>query len=112
MPASGTQSTYAKVADSGGVDFALASAAVSVTTNGSNISGAKVYLGGVANTPHRASSAESYLVGQSLPLSAGAISQAAQNAVSGATPMTLGTGNAFKVQLAVAAVKNALASLT
>jgi len=111
-PASGTQSAFYKVADRGGIDFALASAAVVVTTNGSTVSGAKVYLGGVANTPHQAKSAESALVGQALPLSDSAIASAAQSAVSGATPLTLGVGNAYKVQLAVGAVKKALAMLS
>ena len=111
-PASGTQSAFYKVADRGGIDFALASAAVVVTTNGSAISGAKVFLGGVANKPHHATSVESALVGQSLPLSSGAIASAAQNATSGATPLTLGTGNGFKTQLVVGAVKKALSSLS
>ena len=111
-PASGTQSAYFKLADRGGIDFALASAAVVVTTNGSTISGAKVYLGGVANTPHRAPSAESALVNQTLPLSTSVIAQAATNAVSGSNPLTWGTGNGFKVQEAMAAVKKALANLT
>ncbi len=112
MPASGTQSTFYKLADRGGIDFALASAAVAVTTNGSSISSAKVVLGGVANKPLRAHSAESSLVGQTLPLSASAIAQAAQNAVAGATPLTTGIGNSFKLQQVVATVTKALTNLS
>jgi len=111
-PPSGSQSTFYKLADRGGIDFALASAAISVTTSGSTISGATVVLGGVGNKPIRAHSAESALVGQGLPLSSGAIATAAQNATSGATPLTIGTGNGFKLQLVVGAVKKALANLT
>jgi xanthine dehydrogenase YagS FAD-binding subunit len=112
MPASGTQSSFYKLADRGGIDFALASAAIVVTTSGTTVSGARVVLGGVANKPLRAPSAESALVGQSLPLSTSAIAQVAQKAVAGATPLTTGIGNGFKVQQVVGAVKKALANLT
>jgi xanthine dehydrogenase YagS FAD-binding subunit len=111
-PPSGTQSTFYKLADRGGIDFALASVAVVVTTNGSTISSATVALGGVANKPLRARSAESALVGETLPLSSSAIAKAAQNAVSGATPLTSGIGNGFKVQQVIGAVTNALGDLT
>jgi xanthine dehydrogenase YagS FAD-binding subunit len=109
-PASGTQSTYYKVADRGGIDFALASAAVSAIFNGGTISNARVVLGGVATKPLRVPAVEQYLNGKQL--SADVISQAAQTAVAGATPLTLGTGNAFRVQLAIGAVKKALTSLS
>jgi xanthine dehydrogenase YagS FAD-binding subunit len=111
-PASGTMSACYKVADRGGIDFALASASVVIVPNGNTVSGAKVVLGGVATTPHRAHSAESYLNGQTLHLSSTVIAQAATDAVSGNTPLTIGTGNACKVQLAQAGVKRALASLS
>ena len=109
-PATGTESTYYKVADRGGIDFALASAAVSATFNGSTISNARVVLGGVAVRPWRVPSVEQYLAGKQL--SADVISQAADMALAGATPLTFGTGNAFKVQLAKGAVKKALTSLS
>ena len=76
-------------------------------------------MGHVATKPIRASSAESYLAGKTLPLSEDVIAQAAKNALSGATPLThqsvgangLGQGNAFRVFIAQGVVKNALRAL-
>jgi xanthine dehydrogenase YagS FAD-binding subunit len=111
-PPSGTLSAFYKLADRGGIDFALASAAVVLRPSGSKVSSAKVVLGGVANKPIRAHSAESYLVGQTLPLSTAVISEASTKAVSGATALTTGTGNGFKLQEATTAVNKALTSLS
>lgn len=108
-PASGTKSAYHKVRDRGSVDFALASAAVSATFNGSNVSKVSIVLGGVATTPHRASSAESYLVGNQLTESV--ITNAAQKALANAAPLTTGTTNNFRVYLAQGAVKQALRAI-
>ena len=107
--ASGSKSAYHKVRERGSVDFALASAAVRVTFSGSNVSSASIVLGGVATTPHRATSAESYLIGN--PLTESVISSAAQKAVADATPLTSGTGNQFRVYLAQGAVKQALRAI-
>ena len=118
-PPAGTKSTYFRMADRTAIDFPLASAAVVAEFNGSTISSASVVLGHVATTPIRARSAESYLVGKTLPLSEGDIAQAAKNALSGATPMThasvaaagAGQGNKFRVYIAEGVVTNALRSL-
>ncbi len=107
-PAANTQSVYYKVRDRGTWDFALASAAITATFNGSTVSSARVVLGGVDVKPHRAPSAESYLAGKQL--TEDVISDAANMALSGATPLTYGTGNAFRVDLAKGAVKKALRS--
>jgi xanthine dehydrogenase YagS FAD-binding subunit len=109
-PASGTQSAFFKVSDRHAIDFALASAAVSAVFNGSTISSARVVLGGVATKPLRVTAAESYLAGQQLTETV--ISNAATKALAGATPLTTGTGNAFRVYLAQGAVAKALRSLT
>jgi len=121
-PTSGTLSSFFRMTDRGAVDFPLASAAVVVTTNGSTISGARVVLGHVATKPLRAHSAESYLNGQTLPLSDSALTQAAENALSAATPLThvstsaagpsAGQGNGFRVYIAQGVVKNALRALS
>ena len=120
-PASGTLSTFFRMTDRGAVDFPFASAAVVAETNGSTISSARVVLGHVVTKPLRAHSAESYLAGKSLPLSEAVITQAAQNALSGATPLThpstsaagpsFGQGNGFRVFIAQGVVKNALRAL-
>lgn len=109
-PASATKSAYHKVRDRGSVDFALASAAVSVTFNGSSVSKASIVLGGVATTPRRATSAESYLVGNQLTDET-VLSNAAQKALADATPLTTGTTNNFRVYLAQGAVKQALRAI-
>jgi xanthine dehydrogenase YagS FAD-binding subunit len=109
-PSSGTMSSFYKIRERGTWDFALASAAVRVTMSGSTISDASVVLGGVNVVPYRASAAESYLVGKSL--SESVYSGAAAAAVQDATPLTFGTGNAFRVELAKGAVINALRSLS
>jgi len=110
MPASGSMSAFFKVSERGSYDFAMASCAVSATISGGTLSNTRVVLGGVAEKPLRASGAESYLNGQQL--SDSVIAQAATNALSGATPLTNGTGNQFRVFLAQGAVKGALRALT
>lgn len=107
---SGQKSTYYKVRDRGTWDFAMASAAVALNMSGSKVSDARVVLGGVDVVPHRAASAESYLNGKAL--SEDVFTQAATNALSSATPLTYGTGNAFRVQLAMGAVKKALRAIS
>jgi xanthine dehydrogenase YagS FAD-binding subunit len=119
-PASGTVSSFFRMTDRGAVDFPLASAAVVANTSGSTISSSKVVLGHVANKPIRSSSAESAINGQSLPLSESVIAQAAQNALSGATPLTHpatsaagpGQGNGFRVYIAKGVLTNALRALS
>jgi xanthine dehydrogenase YagS FAD-binding subunit len=107
---SGTVSAFYKARDRGTWDFALASAAVVLRMSGSTISSASVVLGGVDVKPHRASAAESYLTGQTLTESV--IENAAQKAVSDATPLTTGIGNSYRVTIANGAVRKALRSLT
>jgi xanthine dehydrogenase YagS FAD-binding subunit len=109
-PAAGSRSAFFKAADRTAIDFALASCAVSATFSGSTVSNAKVVLGAVAGKPLRASSAESYLSGKQL--TEDVIAQAATNALSGATPLSYGTGNQFRVYIAEGVVKKALRSLS
>ncbi len=105
-PASGTKSSFAKMRDRGTWDFALASAAVVVNTSGGSVSNAKVVLGGVDVIPHRAHGAENALNGKQL--SESNIQGAASAAVADANPLNYGTGNAYRVELAKAAVMQAL----
>jgi xanthine dehydrogenase YagS FAD-binding subunit len=106
---SSQKSTYYKARDRGTWDFALASAAVALDFSGSTVRNARVVLGGVDVVPRRATSAESYLNGKTL--SESVYAQAADNALSNATPLTYGTGNAFRVEIAKGAVKKALRAL-
>jgi len=107
---SGQVSTYYKVRDRGTWDFALASAAIAVTKSGSTASNARVVLGGVDVIPHRSPAAESAINGQQL--SEATFAAAGTAAVKSATPLTYGTGNAYRVQLANGAVRKALRAIS
>jgi len=117
VPAAGTKSAFFRVAERDAIDFPFADAAVSATFNGSNVATVSLVLGHVGTKPIRASAAQSYLVGKSL--TEDVIAAAADQALSGATPLThpsvgahgeqQGTpGNAFRVYVAKGAVINAL----
>ncbi|MEM0506731.1 MAG: FAD binding domain-containing protein [Thermosphaera sp.] len=108
-PRPGTKSAFYKIADRGSIDFALASAAVVVRTEGSEIADASIVLGAVDVKPRRARAAEEYLRGRTL--NEETIKKAAEEAVKDATPLTFGTGNAFRVELAKAAVVRALRAI-
>ena len=106
IPASslGARSAFVKWAPRKTIDFARASAAVFVDAR--PIGTARVALGGVAPTPHRALDTESFLAGKQL--SADTIRQAAELAVNGARPLA---SNDYKVQLVQGLVRQALATL-
>ena len=117
VPAAGTKSAFFRVTDRDAIDFPFASVALAATFSGANVATMNMVLGHVATKPLRATGAQSYLVGKSL--TEDVISGAADQALSGATPLThpsvgahgvqQGTpGNAFRVYIAKGAVINAL----
>ncbi len=108
-PSLGTRSAYYKVRPRETWDFGLASAAVAAKFDGNTISHARIVLGSVDVKPHRAISAEQLLVGRQL--TEDNIAQTAEKALEEATPLTFGTGNAFRIELAKGAVKKALRRL-
>jgi xanthine dehydrogenase YagS FAD-binding subunit len=101
------RSTYLKFKERESLDFALASvaAAVELAPN-RTVRQARVVLGGVAPVPWRAPKAESYLAGKAL--SAAVLAEAARLALDGAEPLEK---NAYKVPLAQALVRRALAKV-
>lgn len=107
VPAAGGRSTYLKAMDRQTWAFALVGAAVRVRQAGGPISEARVVLSGVANTPRRAPAAEAVLVGQ-VPDDA-LLDAAADAALAGAQPLAK---NGYKLQLARALVRRALAAVT
>ena len=109
-PSPGTRGAYYKIRDRGTWDFALASTAAVAVFSGNTVTKARLVLGGVDVVPHRATDAEHFIVGKEL--SEDNIAQAAETALKGATPLTFGTGNAFRVDLAKGAVKKALRMLS
>lgn len=107
IPASalGQPSVFIKAAPRKSIDFARGAVAV-LLTGSPVIASARIALGGVAPTPHRATDAESYLAGKRL--SADTIAQAAKLAANGAQPLA---SNEYKVQLVQGLVRSALTRL-
>lgn len=101
----GQPSLFIKAAPRKSIDFARGSVAV-LLVGSPLIQSARISLGGVAPTPHRATEAESYLAGKRL--SADVISQAGQRAANGAQPLA---SNDYKVQLVQGLVRSALTRL-
>ena len=102
-PEEAARSIYVKRTERGAWDFALVSAAVSLTLEGEIVQKARVALGGVAPIPWRAHAVEEQLVGQ--PLSAEVIEQAAEAAVREAKPLE---HNAYKLELVKGTLRQAL----
>ena len=97
-PASGSKQAFIKASIRRAIDFALASAAIYVTSND-----ARVVMGGVAPTPHRATGAEDAIKGQAI--SESVADSAAAAAVSGAVKLTT---NGYRIQVAKGVVKKAV----
>jgi xanthine dehydrogenase YagS FAD-binding subunit len=105
LPASepDSRSLYVKLRDRASYEFALASAAVVVTTSGGKITRARVALGGVGTKPWRSMEAESELTNQ--PATTDVFQKAADAALRDATPQSQ---NGFKVELAKRCLVHAL----
>ena len=107
IPASalGQKSLFLKAAPRRSIDFARG--AVAALVIGSPlVQSARLSLGAVAPTPHRATAAEAHLAGKRLQ--ADVIARAAELATEGAKPLA---GNAYKVQLIQGLVRQALTRL-
>lgn len=106
LPPSERRSTYLKAMDRKVWAFALVSVAAGLRLEGGRITEARLVLGGVANIPWRVPAAEAALIGAEL--SQETITRAARLALGGAEPLA---HNAYKLQLAEALVRRALAAL-
>ena len=102
-PVAGSKQVYLKLRDRASYEFALASAAVVITTAGGNLVRVRIALGGVGTKPWRSPRAEATLVGQR-PNPAN-FRKAAEAALRGARPQS---ENAFKVELAKRCLTHAL----
>jgi xanthine dehydrogenase YagS FAD-binding subunit len=98
-------SLYLKVRDRESYEFALASAAVALRTEGGVVRDVRLALGGVATKPWRARRAERVLSGA--PADAASFARAAREELAAATPRGQ---NAFKVELAERTMVRALES--
>jgi xanthine dehydrogenase YagS FAD-binding subunit len=106
-PAPGSRSFYLKLRDRASYEFALASAAVVVTTSGGKITRARVALGGVGTKPWRSPEAEAELTNQSA--TDDVFRKAAETALRDAKPQSQ---NGFKVELAKRCLVHALKTVT
>src|SRR6266403_1867015 len=106
-PAPGNRSLYLKLRDRASYEFALASAAVVVTTAGGKITRARVALGGVGTKPWRSPEAEAELTNQSA--TDDVFRKAADAALRNAKPQSQ---NGFKVELAKRCLVHALKTVT
>ena len=102
-PVSASRQVYLKLRDRASYEFALASAAIVITSAGGNVTRARIALGGVGTKPWRSPEAEATLVGQ--PASEASFLKAAQAALRDATPQS---ENAYKVELAKRCLTHAL----
>lgn len=103
VPAAAVKSATYEVRQREALDWPLAAAAVALEMNGATVKSAKVVLGHVAPTPYEAAAAERFLVGKAV--TAATAEAAGKAAVAGAKPLSQ---NAYKVTLAMVAVKRAL----
>jgi xanthine dehydrogenase YagS FAD-binding subunit len=101
--AAGTRSLYLKLRDRAAYEFALASAAIVINTEGGRVRHVRVALGGVGTRPWRSFEAEHELAGKAV--SVASFRQAAEAALKDAHPRS---ENAFKVELAKRCLVRAL----
>jgi len=106
-PQPGARSTYLKAMDRKTWAFALVGVAASARLEGGVIRDPRLVLGGVATIPWRVPGAEALLDGQ--PPSAELFARAADAALADARPLS---GNEYKVPLANALIRRALAAVT
>ena len=106
-PRAGVRSIYLKLRDRAAYEFALASAAVQLGTQGNRITFARVALGGVGTKPWRSLEAERALEGHTVDLAT--FRNAAAAALRDAHPQS---ENGFKVDLAQRCIVRALTLAT
>jgi xanthine dehydrogenase YagS FAD-binding subunit len=106
-PQAGSKSYYLKLRDRASYEFALASAAVVVQSEGGHIRRARVALGGVGTRPWRSPEAEHALTGK--PANEATFRAAADAALRSARPQH---DNGFKVELAKRCLVRALTTVT
>jgi len=102
-PAPGNRSLYLKLRDRASYEFALASAAVIITSANGKITRARIALGGVGAKPWRSTEAETELTNQSV--TEAVFRKAAEAALRDAKPQSQ---NGFKVELAKRCLVHAL----
>jgi xanthine dehydrogenase YagS FAD-binding subunit len=102
-PVAGTVQDYIKYSERPTIDFALVSVASAIVISGGTVSSSRIYLGGVAATPYRATSAEDAIKGKAI--SEALADTASATGVAKATPLA---SNKYKVQIAKGLIKKAI----
>jgi xanthine dehydrogenase YagS FAD-binding subunit len=102
-PVSASRQVYLKLRDRASYEFALASAAIVITSAGGNVTRARIALGGVGTKPWRSPEAEAALVGR--PASEANFRTAAEAALRDAKPQS---ENGYKIELAKRSLTHAL----
>src|SRR5262250_1119671 len=106
-PVAGSRQVYLKLRDRASYEFALASAAIVLSSASGNVTRARVALGGVGTKPWRSPEAEAALVGQ--PINQTSLRNAAEAALRDAKPQS---ENGFKIELAKRCLTHALQMAT
>jgi xanthine dehydrogenase YagS FAD-binding subunit len=101
--AAGVKNATYEVRYKDGLDWPVATASVALKMKGTTVESARIVLGHVGPTPVTATAAAAGLAGKTISESVAA--EAGKAAVAGAKPLS---GNAYKVDVAAAAVKRAL----
>jgi len=104
-PAPGSKGVFMKLKEREAFDFAIVSAAATVTVKNHIVSDARIVLGGVAPFPLRSTSAEAALKGKSI---SDVMDTVCKTAVDGAQPLS---NNRYKVIAAKGITEKALSSL-
>lgn len=107
LPSPGQRSAAYEVRFKQSHDWPLAAAAVNLVMSGPTVKSARIVMGAVAPIPWRVPAAERVLAGKAVTEALAV--EAANAAVAGARPMS---GNAYKIQIAKAAVKRAILAAT
>jgi len=106
-PAAGTKSAYKKFAFRKAIDFPVVSCAAVITSSGGTVTAASIVLGGVHNSPRKASEAETSITGNAID--ATTAEAAGTAATTGAAALAVPVPQAkYKIQLTKVMVKRAL----
>ncbi|WP_348760416.1 xanthine dehydrogenase family protein subunit M [uncultured Salinisphaera sp.] len=106
-PVKGAKSHYLKLRDRASYQFALASSAIIVATDGDTVRDARIAMGGVGTKPWRAAAAEKSLIGKAA--TEDNFAKAADIAFADARPTD---DNAFKIPLGKQAIVRGLQTVT
>ncbi len=98
-----TKQSYLKFAARKTIDFAISSVAVMLTMEADRVIDSRIFFGGIAPVPYRATEAEEILKGETLTEKSAAF--AAESALSKASPLSK---NAYKLPISRALLKRAI----